>query len=76
MDGKPNPQPHFDRGIVRIEIRCCVLPVRDKSRRKATMGFVADAAAGVGSKSWYNYDYGIMTMIMELSNEENGCRFF
>jgi hypothetical protein len=40
------------------------------------MGLVADAAAGVESRSWYNYDHGIMTMIMELSNEENGCRFF
>jgi protein tyrosine phosphatase (PTP) superfamily phosphohydrolase (DUF442 family) len=23
-----------------------------------------------------HYDHGIMTMIMERPNEENGCRFF
>jgi len=31
-------QPHFDRGIVWIENRCCPLPVLDKARREATMG--------------------------------------
>ena len=39
-------------------------------------GFVADTAAGVEFGCLYDYDHGIMTMIMELRNEENGCRFF
>jgi hypothetical protein len=51
--------------------------VLDKSRREATIGFVADTAAGVESgMTVFDYDHGITSMIMELPNEENGCRFF
>src|SRR5207244_11302189 len=37
-NSEPNPQPHFDRGIVWVEIRCCTLPVLEEARREATMG--------------------------------------
>ena len=39
-------------------------------------GFVADTAARSSLDDSNDYDHGIMTMIKEAPNEENGCRFF
>ena len=73
---RPCGSDNFDRGIVRIEILCCTFPALDVSRREGIMGLVADPAAGVESARMADYDHGIMTMIVELWNEKNGCRFF
>jgi hypothetical protein len=53
---------------------CLYLHPAKEAEEARRMGLIADAATGAESSC--NYDHGIMTMIMELSNEENGCRFF
>jgi hypothetical protein len=53
----------------------------DLARSRVAQGQLSKVERGkvtstLGAQFGNNYDHGIMTMIKELTNEENGCRFF